>query len=125
MCLSIPYRRVANITYIDGMEIVIGNWDMFDDIKADITSILRENHRLYGDTKDDFTIINPIDTMKMQDQTVRIVTFLGLITAGIAYLIGGLGIFSIMILSVSLRKTEIGIRRAVGQERRIYLDNFA
>jgi len=44
-------RRVANITYIDGMEIVIGNWDMFDDIKADITSILRENHRLYGDTR--------------------------------------------------------------------------
>lgn len=117
-------RRVANITYIDGMEIVIGDWSMFDDIKADITRILRGNHRLYGDTKDDFTIINPVDTMKMQDQTVRIVTFLGLITAGIAYLIGGLGIFSIMILSVSLRRTEIGIRRAVGARKKDIFRQF-
>jgi len=62
--------------------------------------------------------------MKMQDQTVRIVTFLGLITAGIAYLIGGLGIFSIMILSVSLRKTEIGIRRAVGARKKDIFRQF-
>ncbi|MCA1927156.1 MAG: ABC transporter permease [Calditerrivibrio sp.] len=110
-------RRAANLDYIDGVEVIISDWNVFESIKADIVKILRNNHRLYGDAKDDFTVINPVDVMQIQNETVSIVTFLGTITAGIAYLIGGLGIFSIMILSVSLRKTEVGIRRAVGARK--------
>lgn len=117
-------RRAANLNYIDGFEVVITDWDLFESIKADIVEILRNNHRLYGDAKDDFTVINPVDAMKIQNETVSIVTFLGTITAGIAYLIGGLGIFSIMILSVSLRKTEVGIRRAVGARKRDIFRQF-
>ncbi|MCX8083298.1 MAG: ABC transporter permease [Calditerrivibrio sp.] len=117
-------RRAANLDYIDGMEIEIDDWKNFEMIKEHITVILRENHRLYGDTKDDFTIINPVDALNIQNQTIRIVTFLGLVTAGISYLIGGLGIFSIMILSVSLRRTEVGIRRAVGARKKDIFRQF-
>jgi len=117
-------RRATNVDYIDGMEVVIDSWDNFEKIKNNITKILRDNHKLYGDAKDDFTIINPVDALKIQNETVGIVTFLGIITAGISYLIGGLGIFSIMILSVSLRKTEVGIRRAVGARKRDIFRQF-
>ncbi len=117
-------RRATNVDFIDGMEVVIDDWNNFENIKSNITKILRENHKLYGDAKDDFTIINPVDALQIQNQTVGIVRFLGLITAGISYLIGGLGIFSIMILSVSLRRTEVGIRRAVGARKRDIFRQF-
>ncbi|MEF3254398.1 MAG: ABC transporter permease, partial [Deferribacterales bacterium] len=117
-------RRAANLSSIDGFEVLIDNWDNFEYIKSGITKILRENHRLYGDAKDDFTIINPVDVLKIQNDTVRIVSFLGMVTAGISYLIGGLGIFSIMVLSVSLRRTEVGIRRAVGARRKDIFRQF-
>jgi len=122
--ISTFMRRATNIDYIDGMEVVIDSWDNFENISNNITKILRDSHKLFGDAKDDFTIINPVDALKIQNDTVNIVTFLGLVTAGISYLIGGLGIFSIMILSASLRKTEVGIRRAVGARKKDIFRQF-
>jgi putative ABC transport system permease protein len=111
-------NRIDNLTYIDGMEIKIRSWDVFDDVKKGITSILRERHKLKEDMEDDFTIINPIDARRLRNEIVNLVDVLGKITSVISYMVGGLGIFSIMLLIVGLRKYEIGIKRAVGAKKR-------
>ena len=111
-------NRMDNVTYIDGMEIKIRSMDFFDDVKKAVTAILRERHKLSKDEDDDFTIINPIDAMRLRNEVVNLVNVLGKITSIISYLVGGLGIFSIMLLIVGLRKYEIGIKRAVGARKR-------
>jgi len=111
-------NRIDNLTYIDGMEIKIRSWDVFDDVKRGITSILRERHKLKEGMEDDFTVINPVDARRLRNEIVNLVDVLGKITSIISYMVGGLGIFSIMLLIVGLRKYEIGIKRAVGAKKR-------
>lgn len=111
-------NRMDNISYIDGMEIKISSLNYFEDVKKAITTILRERHKLSEVKDDDFTIINPVDAMRLRNDVVDLVNVLGKITSIISYLVGGLGIFSIMLLIVGLRKYEIGIKRAVGARKR-------
>jgi putative ABC transport system permease protein len=89
------------------MEIKIRSWDVFDDVKRGITSILRERHKLKEGMEDDFTVINPVDARRLRNEIVNLVDVLGKITSIISYMVGGLGIFSIMLLIVGLRKYEI------------------
>ncbi|MDY6820693.1 MAG: ABC transporter permease [Deferribacterota bacterium] len=106
------------IDYIDGMEMKITSWEKFPDIEKSIKALLRESHGLDKDMEDDFTIINPIDARRLRSDVVSLVDSLGKITSVISFLIGGLGIFSIMLLIVGLRRYEIGIKRAVGAKKR-------
>ncbi|NTU80530.1 MAG: FtsX-like permease family protein [Chloroflexales bacterium] len=88
-----------------------------------VTAILREQHRLtYQDN--DFTIINP-DQIAAQVNSVigAFNTFLGLV-AGISLIVGGIGIMNIMLVSVTERTREIGLRKAVGAKRRDILMQF-
>ena len=126
--ILIPYStfmiRLANIGYIDGVEIKLVDLDIFKKVKKTITTVLRKRHKLNKDADDDFTIINPVDAKNLKTETVDIVSFLGKITAVISYIIGGLGIFSIMLLVLGIRRTEIGIRRAVGARKRDIFRQF-
>lgn len=126
--ILIPYstfmRRLANIDYIDGVEIKLVDWDIFKKVEKTITTVLRKRHKLNKDADDDFTIINPVDAKNLKTETVDVVNFLGKITAIISYIIGGLGIFSIMLLVLGIRRTEIGIRRAVGARKRDIFRQF-
>jgi putative ABC transport system permease protein len=87
-----------------------------------ITAILRQRHKITGD--DDFTISSQqetIDTLKASTQVW--VLFLGAIS-GISLLVGGIGIMNIMLVSVTERTREIGIRKSVGAKRRDILLQF-
>ena len=87
-----------------------------------ITAILRERHRITGE--DDFTITSQQDTVEaLQESTQVWVVFLGAI-AGISLLVGGIGIMNIMLVSVTERTREIGIRKSVGAKRRDILLQF-
>jgi len=90
---------------------------------AEITAILRERHKLTYQ-QDDFTIITQQDILGALTQITTILTaFLGAI-AGISLLVGGIGIMNIMLVSVTERTREIGIRKAVGAKRRDILAQF-
>jgi putative ABC transport system permease protein len=123
MPLKTHMLRVTNTDYLDGIMVQMYNYDDERQVISNIENILRRNHKLNG-KDDDFDIISPTDTMRMRTDALKIVNFLGNTTASVSYLIGGLGIFSIMLLIVGQRKQEVGIRRAVGARRRDIIAQF-
>ncbi len=97
---------------------------VIDETKAGIQRVLRRRHRIGKDVEDDFRVIK-------QDEILRITTnFLNSVTAvvggvvGIALLVGGIGIMNIMLVSVTERTREIGVRKAVGARRQDILIQF-
>jgi putative ABC transport system permease protein len=90
----------------------------------DITWLLRQQHKLKPGQNDDFSVISQEDILSMAEQVTSILTmFLGAIAA-ISLLVGGIGIMNIMLVSVTERTREIGIRKAVGAKRRDILMQF-
>ena len=95
-----------------------------DDARTDISTVLRLRHELGVDEDDDFLITTQQDTIETLEGTQgTFVILLGSI-AGISLLVGGIGVMNIMLVSVTERTREIGIRRAVGAKRRDILLQF-
>jgi putative ABC transport system permease protein len=94
-----------------------------DQLIVEVTEVLRERHRI-GLGEDDFTIFNQADLLASASQITTFITaFLGAV-AGISLLVGGIGIMNIMLVSVTERTREIGIRKAIGARRRDILGQF-
>jgi putative ABC transport system permease protein len=86
--------------------------------------LLRNRHQIAYQAEDDFTVINQQDLLAIFGQITNVLTiFLGAI-AGISLLVGGIGIMNIMLVSVTERTREIGLRKAVGAKRRDILSQF-
>ncbi len=91
---------------------------------AQINAVLRQRHDIRYQDQDDFTVINQQDLLAIFGQITGVLTvFLGAI-AGISLLVGGIGIMNIMLVSVTERTREIGLRKAVGAKRRDILSQF-
>jgi putative ABC transport system permease protein len=90
----------------------------------EIGQLLRDRHNVKYQDEDDFTVINQKDLVAIFGQITGVLTiFLGAI-AGISLLVGGIGIMNIMLVSVTERTREIGLRKAVGAKRRDILSQF-
>ncbi|MGQ0793972.1 MAG: ABC transporter permease [Deltaproteobacteria bacterium] len=90
----------------------------------EIRQILRARHRIPPSEEDDFTVRSLDDIVKSAEATTRVLAMLLLAIASISLLVGGVGIMNIMLVSVSERTGEIGIRMAVGAKRRDILLQF-
>ncbi|NLI82912.1 MAG: FtsX-like permease family protein [Deltaproteobacteria bacterium] len=117
-------RRFVNLNYINTINVQAAGSDAVQTAKIEIESILRERHNIRGGKRDDFTVIDAKDVAALKSQATSMITILGRIAAGISFLIGAIGILSIMILIVNERRMEIGIRRAVGSRRRDIVTQF-
>jgi putative ABC transport system permease protein len=96
--------------------------ESIDSTVQEIATVLRIRHRITGE--DDFTITSQQDTVETLEQaTNAFIVFLGAI-ASISLLVGGIGIMNIMLVSVTERTREIGIRKAMGAKRRDILLQF-
>ncbi len=98
--------------------------DLVSDVEADVTALLRERHRLKPDQENDFHIRNSAEFMKMLSSTSTVMTNLLLGVALISLVVGGVGIMNIMLVSVTERTREIGLRMAVGARSRDILQQF-
>ncbi len=95
-----------------------------DRAREEVSEILRERHNIKLGDEDDFTVISQKDLLNIFGDITRILTlFLGAIAA-ISLLVGGIGIMNIMLVSVTERTREIGIRKAVGAKKRDILLQF-
>src|SRR6266513_3647520 len=79
-----------------------------------ITSLLRDRHRIRSGQHDDFFVRNQADIAEMADQTSQVMTYLLASIASVSLIVGGIGIMNIMLVSVTERTREIGIRMAIG-----------
>ncbi len=98
--------------------------DVMDRVKSDIEDTLRRQHRLVAKDENDFDVVSQEQILGIFNQITTVFTiFLGSI-AGISLVVGGIGIMNIMLVSVTERTREIGIRKAVGARRRDILLQF-
>ncbi len=98
--------------------------DRMESAAQEISELLRQRHDIRFQDEDDFTVINQQDLLSIFGQITGVLTiFLGAI-AGISLLVGGIGIMNIMLVSVTERTREIGLRKAVGAKRRHILAQF-
>ena len=91
---------------------------------ADIEKVLRRQHKLQPGTDDDFSIRNQSDFVAALGETTKIFTSLLAGIAAVSLLVGGIGIMNIMLVSVTERTREIGVRKALGATRRNILLQF-
>ncbi len=98
--------------------------DLMDEATEQINDLLRRRHDIPFQDDDDFSVINMADLVAIMEEVTGVLTlFLGAIAA-ISLLVGGIGIMNIMLVSVTERTREIGIRKAVGAKRRDILLQF-
>jgi putative ABC transport system permease protein len=114
-----------NRDYLNEISVQIAEWEDYSSVVAGITNLLRIEHRITDPARSsDFDIVNPVDEQRMSTTLIGLASLLGSASAGIAFFIGAVGIFSLMLLIVIQRTTEIGIKRAIGATKRDILFQF-
>ena len=116
-------RRLFNLTYINNIFVQATGSESIEPAVAEIREILRERHRL-REKPDDFTIQSQTEIVAAEKETSQAFTNLLGAVAGISLLVGGVGILAIMLISIKERTREIGVRRAVGAQRKDILLQF-
>ena len=111
-------------TNISGITISAVSADDIDLATEEITAVLREQHGLIPGDDDDFMVRSQTDMTSMRTQTTQTMTGLLASIAGVSLIVGGIGIMNIMLVSVTERTREIGLRMAVGAKGRDVLWQF-
>jgi putative ABC transport system permease protein len=92
--------------------------------EAQIRALLRQRHRLQPYQDDDFWLRNLSEVLQTQEESSKVMTYLLAAIASVSLLVGGIGIMNIMLVSVTERTREIGLRMAVGARARDILTQF-
>ena len=129
--LFIPFttaeRKVLGTQFLGSAGVLFASTDRGEDLPEAVQAVrevLRIRHRLQPDQGDDFTIRTQVDIGKVQEGTSQTLTMMMFAVASISLLVGGIGIMNILLVSVTERTREIGVRMAVGAKRRHILIQF-
>ena len=126
--IIIPYttamRQVLGMDYLSEVDLSAKDEAQLTTIQTKATLLLRKRHRLADDIENDFNVRNQADVLSA---TATINTVLSLLLggiAGISLFVGGIGVMNVMLVTVTERTREIGVRKAIGARRRDILRQF-
>jgi len=114
----VPYttamRRLMNVDYIQSAKLLVKDIKKMERTVERITAILRERHALDENVADDFSIFTPVLVQEMVSGANKVFNLFLPLIAGLSLLVGGVIVANLMLISVSERNSEIGLRKAVG-----------
>ncbi len=128
--MLMPYttvkKRLQGSSFNDVAAILVGarGQDMIDSAKSEIQQLLKDRHRIAAGQKPDFEVVTSAQLSELFGNITGIMTALLASIAGISLLVGGVGIMNIMLVSVTERTREIGIRMAMGARGRDIMVQF-
>jgi len=126
--IMIPYttmqKRLMRITWVQTIVVKAVSAERVDEAQEQIAALLRQRHRIGPEREDDFNVRNLSDIAEAATTTARVMAILLGSVASISLLVGGIGIMNIMLVSVTERTREIGIRMAVGARSRDIMLQF-
>lgn len=121
---SSAQKRVTGGTSFRAINVQVASPDVMQHAQDQITAILRQRHRIGPGKDDDFTVRTQQDIAETATATTRVMTLLLGAIASVSLVVGGIGIMNIMLVSVTERTREIGIRLSVGAHGRDILTQF-
>ncbi|MDW8310196.1 MAG: ABC transporter permease [Verrucomicrobiales bacterium] len=127
-CLIVPYtsamKRLLGVTSFRAINLQAESMDIMPAVQEQVTSLLRQLHKIPPGREDDFTIRSQEEIMSAMTATADTMRYLLAGVAVVSLLVGGIGIMNIMLVSVTERTREIGIRMAMGARTRDVLAQF-
>ena len=117
-------KRVIGGTNLRNINVQIGDAQQLEPAQQQIVSLLRQRHNIRPGRDDDFTVRNQQEIAQAATETSRVLTLLLGAIAGVSLVVGGIGIMNIMLVSVTERTREIGVRMAVGAHGSDILTQF-
>jgi len=126
--IFVPYtsamKRLTGETTFRSFNVQAASPNLVPDVQNQITDLLRQRHRIGPDREEDFLVRTQQEITDMATETSKVMTMLLGSIAGVSLLVGGIGIMNIMLVSVTERTREIGVRMAVGARGRDILLQF-
>lgn len=115
--LTTMMRRLANIDYITNIKVRLKTAKEMDKAAGSIKALLRERHAQASGIPDDFSIITPGEVTETAEKVAGTFNLFLILVAGISLIAGGVVVSNLMLISVSERRKEIGLRKAVGARK--------
>ena len=117
MPFSTALARLKSTNYVDQILLKVDDSSNLDTVQRNVTTLLEQRHHITGSNPDDFNITNSQQLLQTFNQTITLVTALYVSITSISLVVGGIGVMNIMIVSVTERTREIGIRMSLGAQR--------
>ncbi len=122
--LSTAQKQLFGVDFVGSISIQVANKEQMDAVREEVGYLLLSRHKIQSPQNADFTIFSQSDILGAAQQVTGIFTVLLSGIAAISLLVGGIGIMNIMLVTVTERTREIGLRKALGAKKKIIITQF-